>query len=269
MMETFSCAGRNPIALEVFHGYGHVGDLRSPPPCRAFADAPSLAVATSAVGIVVGEPSHRLGLAAYLRVDGVVRVVHEFLVHRELGERESAIVTDMLASAVEANALSDSVHCLMFMLWPDVRRKPFERRGYQTVVLDPYLAWLQKTPRSGLLSRAPVRSIFIDGKFREHHESPSLPRAATYGENSDHGNQAVRHRDGSSLGLYAWRRYSVPCDPTSSRFGLSLHQQGRPSRDRVEWDCRARIGKSGTAGCQAGDGRQVTLVQTIGGHRRV
>jgi hypothetical protein len=54
-------------------------------------------------------------------------------------------VTDMLASAVEANALSDSVHCLMFMLWPDVRREPFQRRGYQTVVLDPYLAWLQKT----------------------------------------------------------------------------------------------------------------------------
>ena len=64
-------------------------------------------------------------------------------------ERESAIVTDMLASAVEANALSDSVHCLMFMLWPDVRRKPFERRGYQTVVLDPYLAWLQKTLDQG------------------------------------------------------------------------------------------------------------------------
>jgi hypothetical protein len=71
--------------------------------------------------------------------------VHEFLVHRDLGEPESAIVTDLLASAVEAMALSDSVHCVMFMLWPDVRREPFERRGYRTVVLDPYLAWLQKT----------------------------------------------------------------------------------------------------------------------------
>ena len=29
MMETFSCAGRNPITLEVLHGYGHVGDLQS------------------------------------------------------------------------------------------------------------------------------------------------------------------------------------------------------------------------------------------------
>lgn len=25
MMETFSCAGRNPITLEVFQGYGQVG----------------------------------------------------------------------------------------------------------------------------------------------------------------------------------------------------------------------------------------------------
>ena len=54
------------------------------------------------------------------------------------------MVTDMLASAVEADALSDSVHCLMFMLCPDVRREPFERRGYRAVVVDSYVAWLQK-----------------------------------------------------------------------------------------------------------------------------
>ena len=47
MMETFSCAGRNPITLEVLHGYGHVGDLQSSLPCRAFADAPSLAIPTA------------------------------------------------------------------------------------------------------------------------------------------------------------------------------------------------------------------------------
>jgi hypothetical protein len=55
----------------------------------------------------------------------------------------------MLASAVEAMALSDSVHCLMFMLWPDVMREPFERRGYRAVVLNLYLAWLQKTLDQG------------------------------------------------------------------------------------------------------------------------
>ena len=148
MMQTFSCAGRNPITLEVLHGYGHVGNLPSPCLAGHSLTRRRWRYLQRAECIVVGG-SRLLGLAAYLGVESVVRVVHEFLVHRELGEPESAIVTDMLASAVEANALSDSVHCLMFMLWPDVRREPFERRGYQTVVLDPYLAWLQKTLDQG------------------------------------------------------------------------------------------------------------------------
>ena len=63
-----------------------------------------------------------LGVAAYQRVASDVRVVHEFLVHWNLDEREAAIVADTLVSAVEAMALGDSIHCLMFMLWPDVRR---------------------------------------------------------------------------------------------------------------------------------------------------
>ena len=149
LMETFSCAGRNPITLEVLHGYGHVGDWQSSCLVGRSLTRRRRRYLQRAECIVVGEPSRHLGLAAYLRVESVVRVVHEFLVHPELGERESAIVTDMLASAVEANALSDSVHCLMFMLWPDVRREPFERKGYRTVVLDPYLAWLQKTLDQG------------------------------------------------------------------------------------------------------------------------
>ena len=65
--------------------------------------------------------------------------------------------------------------------------EPFERRGYRTVVLDPYPAGSRRDSIRAPV-RAPVRSIFIDERFREHHESPSLPRAATYGENSDHGN---------------------------------------------------------------------------------
>jgi hypothetical protein len=145
MMETLSCAGRNPITLEVFHGYGQVGDLEF----RCLV-GPSLTrrrwrYLQGAECIVVTERPRLLGVAAYQRVKSDVRVVHEFLVRRDLGEREAAIVADTLASAVEAMALSDSVHCLMFMLWPDVSREPFERRGYRAVVLDPYLAWLQKT----------------------------------------------------------------------------------------------------------------------------
>ena len=47
MMETFSCAGRNPITLEVLHGYGHVGDLRSPRLVGHLSDAASLAIPTA------------------------------------------------------------------------------------------------------------------------------------------------------------------------------------------------------------------------------
>jgi hypothetical protein len=144
MMETF-CAGRNPITLEVFHGYGQVGDLESRCLVGHSLTRRRWRYLQGAECIVVTERPRLLGVAAYQRVKSDVRVVHEFLVHRDLGEREAAIVTDTLASAVEAMALSDSVHCLMFMLWPAVRREPFERRGYRAVVLDPYLAWLQKT----------------------------------------------------------------------------------------------------------------------------
>lgn len=144
MMETF-CAGRNPITLEVFHGYGHVGELQSRCLVGHSLTRRRWRYLQGAECIVVTESSRLLGVAAYQRVVSDVRVVHEFLVHPAFGERQAALVTDMLASAVEAMALSDFVHCLMFMLWPDVRREPFERRGYRTVVLDPRLAWLQKT----------------------------------------------------------------------------------------------------------------------------
>ena len=149
MMDTSSCAGRNPITLEVFDGYGLVGDFESSCLVGHSLTRRRQRYLQRADCIVVTENSRFLGVAAYQRVKGDVRVVHEFLVHRDLGEREAAIVTDTLASAVEAMALNDSVHCLMFMLWPDVRREPFERRGYRAVVLDPYLAWLQKTLDQG------------------------------------------------------------------------------------------------------------------------
>jgi hypothetical protein len=149
MMETFSCPGRNPITFEVFHGYGQVGDLESRCLVGHSLTRRRWRYLQGAECIVVTERPRLLGVAAYQRVKSDVRVVHEFLVRRDLGEREAAIVADTLASAVEAMALSDSVHCLMFMLWPDVRRQSFERRGYRAVVLDPYLVWLQKTLDQG------------------------------------------------------------------------------------------------------------------------
>lgn len=144
-METCPRADSMRITPEVVAGYGHIGDIEL---CQLVGHELTRRrrrYLQRAECIVVEERSRLLGLAAYQRVESAVRVVHEFLVDPDLGAREAAIVTDTLASAVEAMALSDSVNCVMFMLWPDTRREAFERRGYRTVVLDQYLAWLQKT----------------------------------------------------------------------------------------------------------------------------
>jgi hypothetical protein len=149
MMETSSSEGRLRITPEVVDGYGLVGDFASRCLVGHSLTRRRWRYLQGAECIVVTECSRFLGVAAYQRVESDVRVVHEFLVHRNLGEREAAMVTDTLVSAVETMALGDSIHCLMFMLWPDVRRTQFERRGYRAVVVDPYLAWLQKTLAQG------------------------------------------------------------------------------------------------------------------------
>lgn len=149
MMETSSGAGRSPIRFEVCDGYDYLGAFQTRGLVRHPLTRRRRRYLLGAECIVVTEGSRLIGVAAYRRVESDVRVVHEFLVHRDLGERQAATVTDRLASAVEAMALSDSVHCLMFMLCPDVMREPFERRGYRAVVLDASLVWLQKTLDQG------------------------------------------------------------------------------------------------------------------------
>ena len=143
-METLPGAEHLRITPAVVDGYGLVGDSASPCLVGHLLTRRRWRYLQRAECIVVTENPRLLGVAAYQRVESDVRVVHEFLVHRSLGEREAAIVTDTLVSAVEATALGDSIHCLMFLLWPDVKRTPFERRGYDAVVLGPDLAWLQK-----------------------------------------------------------------------------------------------------------------------------
>lgn len=144
-METFPSAERPRITPEVVDGYDLVEDLASRCLVGQSLTRRRWRYLQGAECIVVTEHPRLLGVAAYQRVASDVRVVHEFLVHRDLSEHEAAIITETLVSAVEAMALGDSIHCLMFMLWPDVSRISFERRGYRAVVLDPYLAWLQKT----------------------------------------------------------------------------------------------------------------------------
>lgn len=149
MMETFPCTERLRITSEVVDGCGLVAGIASRCLVGHSLTRRRWRYVQKAECIVVAEGPRLLGVAAYQRVTSDVRVVHEFLLHRNLGEREAAIVTDALLSAVEALALGDSIHCLMFMLCSEVRRAPFERRGYRAVVLDPRLAWLQKTLAQG------------------------------------------------------------------------------------------------------------------------
>jgi hypothetical protein len=83
-METFS-TGRNPITLEAFHGYGHVGELQSRCLLGDSLTRRRWRYLQRAECIVVEERSRLLGLAAYQRVESAVRVVHEFLVDRISG----------------------------------------------------------------------------------------------------------------------------------------------------------------------------------------
>jgi hypothetical protein len=169
-METFPSAEHVRITTEVVDGSGLIGNLASPCLVGYSLTRRRWRYLQGAECIVVTACPRLLGVAGYQRVQSDVRVVHEFLVHRSLGEREAAIVTDALVSAVEATARGDSIHCLMFMLWPDVRRTPFERRGYRVVVLDPHLSWLQKTVGEGI---PPVRGVCNGEKPGSCFRSPA------------------------------------------------------------------------------------------------
>ena len=148
-MEAFRCAEHLRLTPAVVDGHALVEDCLSRCLVGHSLTRRRWRYLQRAECIVVTEDPRLLGVAAYQRLESEVRVVHEFLVHRSLGEREASVVTDTLVSAVEAMALGDSINGLMFLLWPDVRRTPFERRGYRAVVLDPHLAWLQKTLAQG------------------------------------------------------------------------------------------------------------------------
>jgi hypothetical protein len=84
------------------------------------------------------------GLAAYKKVESDVRVVHEFLVNRQLDDRGNEIVTRMMLSALETLCCDEGIHSLIVVLGPGVALVPFEQRGYTTLIADSGGAWLQK-----------------------------------------------------------------------------------------------------------------------------
>ena len=145
MMQTFSCAGRNPITLEVLDGYGHVGDSQSSCLVGHSLTRRRRRYLQRAECIVVEERSRLLGLAAYQRVESAVRVVHEFLMDRTLVDRDAVPVVDALLAALELLALEDRVGCLMLLVSDGTGLLPaFARRGYTAIVVDSSGAWLQK-----------------------------------------------------------------------------------------------------------------------------
>jgi hypothetical protein len=94
--------------------------------------------------IVVTDAAVPVGLAAYKRADGEIRVAHEFLLDRTLSRADTTTVTDVLLSAIEMVAYEDRVSCLTFLLRNGVVIEAFERRGYMSLVLECRGIWLQR-----------------------------------------------------------------------------------------------------------------------------
>jgi hypothetical protein len=94
--------------------------------------------------VVVAGVSVPVGLAAYERADGVVRVVHEFLLDRRRTDADAAGISDALLDALEMIAHQDGVNCLTFLLRYEVVLAPFEQRGYTSLVLERNGVWLQR-----------------------------------------------------------------------------------------------------------------------------
>ena len=95
--------------------------------------------------VVVTEDSVPVGLAAYKRADGEVRVIHELLLDQTLDAANAVRVTEELLSALEMVAYDDGIRCLTFLLRCSVVIGPFEQRGYRSLVLDSSGMWLQRT----------------------------------------------------------------------------------------------------------------------------
>jgi hypothetical protein len=94
--------------------------------------------------VIVTQESIPVGLAAYKRADSNVRVVHEFLVDRNLSVPDAGRVTDALIVALEMLTCDEGVDCLMFLIYGDVPTAHFEAHGYGVIVADRCGTWVQK-----------------------------------------------------------------------------------------------------------------------------
>lgn len=97
-----------------------------------------------ATWLVAAEGDQALGLAAHHPAQSEVRVVLECLVDRRLSPRRRRGVTGTLVDGMEALAQADGIRLLIVMLESDVSRNPLARRGFTTVAVEPWGAWMQK-----------------------------------------------------------------------------------------------------------------------------
>lgn len=106
-----------------------------------------------ATWLVAANGDQALGLAAHHPVESEVRVVLECLVDRRLSARSRRGITETLVDGMEALARADGIRLLIVMLESDVSRNPLSRRGFTTVAVEPWGAWMQKHFLCTALSR--------------------------------------------------------------------------------------------------------------------
>ncbi|MEZ5289801.1 MAG: hypothetical protein R2745_01825 [Vicinamibacterales bacterium] len=97
-----------------------------------------------ATWVVAADGNRALGLAAHQPAQSEVRLVLEWLVDRRLPTRVRRVTSEALIDGVEDLARADGVHLLIVMLEPGLPRASFKRRGFVTVAVEPWGAWMQK-----------------------------------------------------------------------------------------------------------------------------
>src|SRR5712691_6897969 len=148
-------SARKALDVAMIHGCSGPPDLHHCVPAGHCLGRARMRHLRESEWIVVTDGSVPVGLAAYRRTDGEIRVVHELLLDRTLAGPDAAAVTDVLLSALEIVAYDDGVSCLTFLLRCSVVMEPFEQRGYASLVIDS-CTWLQR--KLGWLGWCEMRS---------------------------------------------------------------------------------------------------------------
>ena len=136
-------SARKALDVALIHGGSGPPDLHTCVPAGHYVSGARVRHLRESEWILVTDGAVPVGLAAYKRADGEIRVVHELLLDRTLTGPDAAAVTDVLVSALEIVAYDEGVRCLTFLLRCSVVMEPFEQRGYTWFVINS-CTWLQR-----------------------------------------------------------------------------------------------------------------------------